>query len=59
MFLQEKSRTCQRKKITSKKENFFRIVTSEIRAQIIRSFLAGGTANFWDYVELRINPDPF
>ena len=48
-----------KKKFTSKKENCFRIDTSEIRTHIHKIIVSWGTANVWEGVELRIDPDSF
>ena len=47
------------KQITSKKEDCFRILHQRLGHRSTRSLLAGDTANIWEDVELRIDPEPF
>ena len=47
------------KKLSPRKKIALELFQQRLGHKSIRSFLAGGTANVWEDIELRIDPDPF
>ena len=47
------------KKLPPRKKFDLELLHQILGHRSTRSLLAGGTANIWDYSELRIYPDPF
>ena len=60
MLLQEESRICQRKnKFPARKKIALELLHQRLGNISTRSLLSGDTANVWEDVELRIDPNPF
>ena len=47
------------KKLPSRKKIALELLHQRLGHRYTRSFLAGGTPNFWEDIELRIDPDYF
>ena len=47
------------KKLSSRKKIALELLNQGLGQRSTRSFLPGDNANFWEYIELRIDPDPF
>ena len=47
------------KKLPSRKKIALELLHKRLGHRYTRSLLAGYTANVWEYIELRIYPDPF
>ena len=49
----------KKNKFPARKKIALELLHQRLRHRSIRSLLAGDTATVWEYVELRIDPDPF
>ena len=49
----------KKNKLPARKKIALELLHQRLGHRSTRSFLAGDTANVWEYVELRINPYPF
>ena len=49
----------KKEKLPARKKIALELLHQILGHRSTRSFLAGDTANFWEDVELRIDPDPF
>ena len=49
----------KKNKLPARKKISLELLHQRIGHRCTRSLLDGGTSNFWEYVELRIDPDPF
>ena len=47
------------RKLTSRNKIALELLHQRLGHRSTRSLLAGDTANFWEDIELRIDPDPF
>ena len=60
MLLQEKIKNMSKKnKFPARKKIDLELLHQRLGQRSTRSLLAGDTANVWEDVELRIDPDPF
>ena len=59
MHFQGKSRICKRKTLPARNRIDLEILHHKLGHRYTRSFLAGDTANVWEDIGLRIDPDPF
>ena len=48
----------KQKKLPSGKKTALELLHQRLGYRSTRSFMAGDTDNFWEYIELKIDPDP-